>query len=80
MYIISSFNWGFQNYVTLLLLLSDMIKSLRNYTQEFSFEKGQQAFKIRSVNLKSRSTRTSLKRTPASIEHNNYQRPQDLYL
>ena len=40
--------------------------------------KGQKAFKIRPVNLKSRSPRASL-RIHDGVEHSNYQKPQHLY-
>ena len=43
-----------------------------------SFGKGQKAFKIRPVNLKSRSPRASL-RIHDGVEHSNYQKPQHLY-
>ena len=42
--------------------------------------KGQKAFKIRPVSLKSRSPRTSLKRISAGVKHSNYQKRQYLHL
>ena len=43
-------------------------------------EKRKQAFKIRPVNLKSKSTRTLLETIPASVEYSSCPKPQHLFL
>ena len=43
--------------------------------RSFWFPKGQQAFKIKPVNILSRSPRTLIKRTSADMELSNYSKP-----
>ena len=45
-----------------------------------SFQKDQQAFKIRPFNLKSGTPRTSLKRISAGEERSNFPKPQHIFI
>ena len=74
---------AYQNQVNLVLcIFGSDLKDLKLYirVRSVSLEKGEQAFEIRSVILKTRSFRTPLQKTPAGIEYNYYPKAQHLHL